>query len=373
VCFMISSACSPVTSSLSRYKYTLSAWSISEFQAKTWQQKGRGQQKRKTSKTASNSVRRLSFWFHQHTDQTLKLPFNLSFLSWHPFPIYFGSNGVHCARRLVFHKQAWHSQPTVEQHIMNAPKTSDFCTFSVYICFMGFLRFKNSWCMKVCWWIPMLTFLCCAVVAAAEVLKVCRREEGSQGLNPFCAGYLLSPRTYVILWSSNKHVYLHMPQHEASDCLFSHSFDQVRNFFGVFSVSCMCIIGFFFWFSILWCSRIGNHSQEEETTRGKSQIWLHIREDSRHFLESCYALVTSKNPLSTKYGDFHVFSPHDVVNKRASKRDLATVQKKGVLHKCKILSKKTWLVHNSHCVKLVMILWMQDGYSSCCFPAGLLS
>jgi hypothetical protein len=27
----------------------------------------------------------------------------------------------------VFHKQAWHSQPTVEQHIVNAPETSDFC------------------------------------------------------------------------------------------------------------------------------------------------------------------------------------------------------------------------------------------------------
>jgi hypothetical protein len=45
----------------------------------------------------------------------------------------------------------------------------------------------------------MLTFLCCAVLAAAEMLKVCRREEGSQGLNPFCRGYLLRPRTYVIL------------------------------------------------------------------------------------------------------------------------------------------------------------------------------
>jgi hypothetical protein len=83
------------------------------------------------------------------------------------------------------------------------------------------------------------------VVAAAEMLKVCRREEGSQGLNPFCRGYLSRPRTYVILWSSNKHVYLHMPQHETSDCFFSHSFDQERNFFGVYFVSCMCIIGFF--------------------------------------------------------------------------------------------------------------------------------
>jgi hypothetical protein len=52
----------------------------------------------------------------------------------------------------------------------------------------------------------------------------------------------------LILWSSNKHVYLHMPQHEASDCLFSYSFDQARNFFGVFSVSCVCIIGFCFGF-----------------------------------------------------------------------------------------------------------------------------
>ncbi len=127
VCFMISSACTPVTSSLSRYKYSVSAWSVSEFQEKNLAAERKGPAKRKTSKTASNSVRRLSFWFHQHTDQTLKLPFNLSFLSWHPFPIYFGSNGVHCARRLVFHKQAWHSQPTVEQHIVNAPETSDFC------------------------------------------------------------------------------------------------------------------------------------------------------------------------------------------------------------------------------------------------------
>ncbi|KAH9571600.1 hypothetical protein CY35_02G102400 [Sphagnum magellanicum] len=47
VCFIISSACTPVTSSLSRYKYSLSAWSVSEFQAKTWQQEGRGQQKEK--------------------------------------------------------------------------------------------------------------------------------------------------------------------------------------------------------------------------------------------------------------------------------------------------------------------------------------
>jgi hypothetical protein len=67
--------------------------------------------------------------------------------------------------------------------------------------------------MKLCWWTQMLTFLCCAVVAAAEMLKVCIREEGSQGLNPFCGGYLSRPRTYVILWSSNKRVYLHMPQH----------------------------------------------------------------------------------------------------------------------------------------------------------------
>jgi hypothetical protein len=36
------------------------------------------------------------------------------------------------------------------------------------------------------------------------------------------------------------------------------------------------------------------------------EIWLQVREDSRHFLESCYVLATSKNPAS-KYGDFHVF------------------------------------------------------------------
>jgi hypothetical protein len=36
------------------------------------------------------------------------------------------------------------------------------------------------------------------------------------------------------------------------------------------------------------------------------EIWLQVREDSRHFLESCYVLATSKNPAS-KYGDLHVF------------------------------------------------------------------
>jgi hypothetical protein len=36
------------------------------------------------------------------------------------------------------------------------------------------------------------------------------------------------------------------------------------------------------------------------------EIWLQVREDSRHFLESCYLLASSKNPAS-KYGDLHVF------------------------------------------------------------------
>jgi hypothetical protein len=53
--------------------------------------------------------------------------------------------------------------------------------------------------------------------------------------------------------------------------------------------------------SILWCS----HSHCQPSTRGKSQIWLQVREDSRHFLESCHVLVTSKYPVS-KCGGFHV-------------------------------------------------------------------
>jgi hypothetical protein len=53
---MISSACTPVTSSLSRYKYSLSAWSVSEFQEKNLAAERKGPAKRKTSKTASNSV-----------------------------------------------------------------------------------------------------------------------------------------------------------------------------------------------------------------------------------------------------------------------------------------------------------------------------
>jgi hypothetical protein len=36
-----------------------------------------------------------------------------------------------------------------------------------------------------------------------------------------------------------------------------------------------------------------------------AKIWLQVSEDSRHFQESCYALVTSKN-LVSKYGNFHV-------------------------------------------------------------------
>jgi hypothetical protein len=44
-------------------------------------------------------------------------------------------------------------------------------------------------------------------------------------------------------------------------------------------------------------------------TRGKSQIWLQVREDSRHFGESCYVLATSNNSNNqmSKYGDIHVF------------------------------------------------------------------
>ncbi len=46
----------------------------------------------------------------------------------------------------------------------------------------------------------------------------------------------------------------------------------------------------------------GNHP-----TRGNSQIWLKVTEkSSRHFLEPCYVLVTSKNPMF-KYGNSHVF------------------------------------------------------------------
>jgi hypothetical protein len=37
-----------------------------------------------------------------------------------------------------------------------------------------------------------------------------------------------------------------------------------------------------------------------------AKIWLRVSEDSWHFLESCYALVTSKN-LVSKSGNFHVF------------------------------------------------------------------
>jgi hypothetical protein len=44
------------------------------------------------------------------------------------------------------------------------------------------------------------------------------------------------------------------------------------------------------------------------STRVKSQISLKVREDRRHFLESCYnVLLTSKNPVS-KYRNFHIFS-----------------------------------------------------------------
>jgi hypothetical protein len=44
-------------------------------------------------------------------------------------------------------------------------------------------------------------------------------------------------------------------------------------------------------------------------TRGKSQIWLQVREDSRHFGESCYVLATSNNSNNqvSKYGDIHAF------------------------------------------------------------------
>ncbi len=45
----------------------------------------------------------------------------------------------------------------------------------------------------------------------------------------------------------------------------------------------------------------------QPSTRGKTQIWLNVTEkSSRHFLEPCYALVTSKNPIF-KYGNSHVF------------------------------------------------------------------
>ncbi len=36
------------------------------------------------------------------------------------------------------------------------------------------------------------------------------------------------------------------------------------------------------------------------------QFGYQVRKDSRHFLEYCYILATSKNPVF-KYGDFHVF------------------------------------------------------------------
>lgn len=48
-------------------------------------------------------------------------------------------------------------------------------------------------------------------------------------------------------------------------------------------------------------------AQWQPSTRGKNQIWLQVREDSRHFLEFCYVLVTSKNPVS-KYGNLYVFA-----------------------------------------------------------------
>jgi hypothetical protein len=59
----------------------------------------------------------------------------------------------------------------------------------------------------------------------------------------------------------------------------------------------------FFFFPIFWCSHNSNHRQEE--FRAISS-WLQVRDDSTHFVESCYVLATPKDPVS-KYGDFHVF------------------------------------------------------------------
>jgi hypothetical protein len=47
-------------------------------------------------------------------------------------------------------------------------------------------------------------------------------------------------------------------------------------------------------FSILSCS----HTVATIHERGKSQIWLQFKDDSRHILESCYVLVTYNNPDS---------------------------------------------------------------------------
>ncbi len=57
--------------------------------------------------------------------------------------------------------------------------------------------------------------------------------------------------------------------------------------------------------------------------RKKSQIWLQVREGNKHFLESCYVLAISKNPVF-KYGDSHVF----LFRMWRTKRNLKIAKKK---------------------------------------------
>ncbi len=57
-----------------------------------------------------------------------------------------------------------------------------------------------------------------------------------------------------------------------------------------------------FFFQFCHVAHNSNHRQEEF----RAISWQQVREDSTHFVESCYVLATPKDPVS-KYGDFHVF------------------------------------------------------------------
>ncbi len=101
--------------------------------------------------------------------------------------------------------------------------------------------------------------------------------------------------------------------------------------------------------------------------RKKSQIWLQVREGNRHFLESCYVLAISKNPVF-KYGDSHVF----LFGMWRTKRNLKIAKKKkkkkrkekkrkgkkrGLSCTCEISHKKNWLLGKGK-------LAMQQGISA---------
>jgi hypothetical protein len=65
-----------------------------------------------------------------------------------------------------------------------------------------------------------------------------------------------------------------------------------------------------------------------------------LKEDGRHFLQSCYVLATSKNPVS-KYCDFHVFFLRMWWSERHLKRILWQHPKKSVSN---ILHNLFWIV-----------------------------